>query len=79
VIAHPIMSGPGAALPAIWDGNAKMPLPIIDPTTRAVRATTPRPALGPLGRVSAGLAIVFCDIVDSPVGRRAVAGGESHD
>ena len=28
--------------------NAKMPLPIIDPTTRAVRATTPRPALGPL-------------------------------
>ena len=42
-----------------------MPLPIMDPTTRAVRAARPRPALGPTGRDSAGLAIVFCDIVDS--------------
>jgi hypothetical protein len=60
-----MMSGPGAALPAIWEGNAKMPLPIIDPTTMAVMATTPRPGLGPTGRDCAGVAIVFCDIVDS--------------
>jgi hypothetical protein len=55
-------SGPGAALPAIWEGNAKMPLPIIDPTTMAVRAAKPRPAFEPTGRVSAGFGITVSDM-----------------
>ncbi len=38
VIAHPMSNAPGAALAAIWDGSAKIPLPIMDPTTSAVRA-----------------------------------------
>jgi hypothetical protein len=51
VTTDPMSSGPGAALAAIWDGRAKIPLPIIDPTTIAVRAATPRPAFGRTGRV----------------------------
>ena len=43
VISQPMRSGPGAALPAIWEGRAKMPLPIMDPTTRAVRAGSASP------------------------------------
>ena len=41
VIPQPISSGPGAALPAICDGSAKIPLPIIEPTTIAVSAESP--------------------------------------
>ena|ERR1700694_2701734 len=48
----------GAALPAIWEGKAKMPLPIIDPTTSAVSAATVRPAFEPAGRVSVGVAVM---------------------
>lgn len=44
VIAQPISSGPGAALAAIWDGRAKIPLPTMEPTTIAVRAARPSPA-----------------------------------
>jgi hypothetical protein len=62
------MSGPGAALPAICEGNAKMPLPIIDPTTIAVRAAKPRPAFGRGVRVSEGGGIRVSDIVVSQLG-----------
>ena len=66
-------SGPGAALPAICDGRAKMPLPIIDPTTIAVRAARPRPVFAPAGRGSAGGGIRVSDIVVSQLGWRKVA------
>jgi hypothetical protein len=69
VMDHPINSGPGAALAAIWDGNAKMPLPIIDPTTIAVSDANPRPALRRSGRVAGGGDIKVSDIVVPPVPR----------
>src|SRR6478735_707767 len=67
VTTQPIRRGPGAALAAIWEGSAKMPLPIIDPTTIAVRAARPRPALGIRGRVSGGCGMRDYDIVCLPV------------
>src|SRR4029077_7311066 len=68
VITHPIRRGPGAALPAIWDGSAKMPLPIIDPTTIAVRAARPRPRFTPGGRAGSGLVSTVSNIVVSQLG-----------
>ena len=59
-------TGPGAALPAICEGRAKIPLPIIDPTTIAVRAARPRPVRVPAGRVSGGGEISVSDIVVLP-------------
>lgn len=46
VINQPMSSGPGATLPAICDGRAKIPLPIIDPMTMAVSAASERPGRG---------------------------------
>ena len=68
VTAQPMSSGPGAALAAICEGRAKMPLPIIDPTTMAVRDARPRPALMPAGRVSGDGEISVSDIVVLPGG-----------
>src|SRR6478672_2164155 len=65
VIAHPMRRGPGAALPAICEGSAKMPLPIIDPTTIAVSEARPRPRFTPERRASLGLASTVSDIVVS--------------
>ena len=65
VITHPMRSGPGAALPAICDGSANIPLPIIDPTTIAVKADRPKPIFTPAGG-GAGFGITDCDIVVSP-------------
>jgi hypothetical protein len=45
-----------------------MPLPIIDPTTIAVRAAKPRPAFGRGVRVSEGGGIRVSDIVVSQLG-----------
>src|SRR5690349_22111763 len=69
VINQPISRGPGAALPAIWEGSAKMPLPIMDPTTRAVRAGSASPAaerrLVALGVLGPGLVswTVICGLL----------------
>jgi hypothetical protein len=66
---HPISSGPGAALAAICDGSAKIPLPIIDPTTIAVSEANPRPALRCSGRVAGGGDIRVSDIVVPSIAR----------
>ena len=50
-----------------------MPLPIIDPTTIAVRAASPRPAFGRAGRALGGGGIRVSDIVVSQLGLRKVA------
>ena len=63
VIAHPMSRGPGAALAAICEGRAKIPLPIIDPTTIAVSAARPRPDFDRPGLVSGGGEIRVSDIV----------------
>jgi hypothetical protein len=65
VISHPIRSGPGAALPAIWEGRAKMPLPIIDPTTSAVSAAMVRPALEAARRVSVVGVVVITSLLEN--------------
>jgi hypothetical protein len=79
VTTHPMSSGPGAALAAIWDGRAKIPLPIIDPTTIAVRAASPSPALGNAVRVEGGGGTSVSDIVVSQLDWREVAGVASCD
>jgi hypothetical protein len=61
VMAQPTRRGPGAATAAICEGSAKIPLPIIDPTTMAVRAASPRPVLA-TGRVAGGGEIRVSDI-----------------
>jgi hypothetical protein len=66
-MAQPMSRGPGAALAAICEGSAKIPLPIIDPTTMAVRAASPRPFLAAVGRVLGGAEINVSDIVVLPV------------
>jgi hypothetical protein len=79
VTAQPMSSGPGAALPAIWEGRAKMPLPIIDPTTIAVRAARPRPAFVATGRISVVGGVRVSDIVVSLLGRCEVVGVAPRD
>ncbi|BDX31840.1 hypothetical protein TUM20985_23870 [Mycobacterium antarcticum] len=66
-MAQPISSGPGAALAAICEGSAKMPLPIMDPTTIAVRAAMPRPVFALAVRgASGGLETTVSDMTFSP-------------